>query len=222
MTAGLLILDLDGTLCLGDEPVLRYARAAFEGVADPSAAVGRVEAFLAGGEAVGGARDGYQVVAAIARELGVEHENLGAAFRWSRADVEEWIDAVWAPPGIGELLGGLTGVRRILVTNSPAEGMGRLLDALGVRSVLDGVVTEAGKPAGMPAALDTAQASAPGAALASLGDIWRNDHAEVRARGGATFLIDRFGLGDGEPTARADRVELLFPAIVGWAAELPV
>lgn len=220
--SGLLVLDLDGTLCLGDAPVRRYARYAVESAADPAAVLDRVEAFLDGRDPVGGAEDGYRAVALLATESGVEREDLAAAFRRSRAEFDAWIDEVWAPPGVVELLDDLAGIRRVLVTNSPPDGLGRLLEALGVRRSLDAVLTDARKPAGMPAALDAAQASAPGAALASVGDIWVNDHAEVHARGGATFLIDRHRVPAGDPTARAERIEELYPAIRAWAADVRV
>ena len=70
------------------------------------------------------------------------------------------------------------------------------------------------------AALDRAGVLASGHALASLGDIWENDHAEIQARGGVTFLIDRHRRGDGAPTRRAATAEELYPAIRDWADAL--
>jgi len=214
--AGLLVIDLDGTLCLGDAPVRAYGRHAAEAAGDP-ALVERLDAFLDGRESIPGAGDGYQAVAALARAAGVEQEDIGAAFMRSREGYAEWVGEVSAPEGVVELLGGLDGVRRVLVTNAPPPGLRELLAGIGVAPVLDSVVTAAGKPKGMPAVLDRLQLTTPGAALASLGDIWANDHAEVHARGGATFLIDRHGLGEGRPTARGARIEELYPAIEEWA-----
>ncbi|MAT17069.1 MAG: hypothetical protein CMF56_00680 [Leifsonia sp.] len=217
---GALILDFDGTLCVGDAPVREYARHAFTNVPDGAARLSRLDDFLAHGAGLDAARDGYQAVAALAREAVVPRAALHEAFQRSRADIASWIGEVRAPEGMRELLAELDHVSRILITNSPAGGLDQVIEGLGLSDVLDQVVTDARKPEGMSAALDRAGVLASGHALASLGDIWENDHAEIQARGGVTFLIDRHRRGDGAPTRRAATAEELYPAIRDWADAL--
>lgn len=217
----LLILDLDGTLCLGDAPVLRYARESFASLPPRSAAAAsaRVAEFLADrGPGVAGARDGYQAVALLARELGVAAEHRERAYRAARAALPEWLDEVLAPPALRRFLGEVRGVRRVLLTNAVETGLDRLLEHLGLADRLDEVVSSAGKPEGLTAALDARGVPASGAeGLASIGDIWVNDLAPVAARGGRTFLIDRHASGEGEPTERASEPDALVPALAAWA-----
>jgi len=216
---GILVIDLDGTLCLGDAPVRAFARFAEEETG-LTGLVDGLDQFFAGTIDLG-VRDGYQAVFGLARAQGpLEIESMSSAFRRSRTEIATWIDDVWAPPGIAELLGALDGIRRVLVTNSPSDGLSILLPALGVARVLDAIITGARKPARMPEVLDGLQHNAPGAALASIGDIWENDLADVHARGGATFHIDRHQLGDGMPTARAAEAQGLYPAIRAWSSSL--
>ena len=68
---GALILDFDGTLCVGDAPVREFARHAFESVSDGPTRLARLDAFLERGDGIDSARDGYQAVAALAREVDV-------------------------------------------------------------------------------------------------------------------------------------------------------
>jgi len=217
---GALILDFDGTLCVGDAPVREFARHAFESVSDGPTRLARLDAFLERGDGIDSARDGYQAVAALAREVDVPRAVLEAAFQRSRADIASWIDEVHAPAGMRDLLAEIGHVTRVLITNSPAGGLDQVIEALGIRDVLDVFVTDAGKPSGMASALESAGVQIDGPALASLGDIWVNDHAEIQARGGTTFLIDRHARGDGLPTRRAVRAEDLYPEIRAWAAPL--
>lgn len=220
MTRGLLVLDLDGTLVLGDAPVVAYGREAVEALPEAmrGGAAARIAAFLAGDrDAVPGARDGYQAVARTVRATGADRDVLEEAFRRSRADRDAWVHAVRAPTGAAAVLGGLTGVRRVVVTNSPG-GAAELLEHVGLADVVDEVVEAAGKPDGMPAVLD--RLGYPGARTAGMGDIWVNDLAEIAARGGATFLIDRQGRDEGEPTRRGRVPEELLPALTEWADAL--
>lgn len=221
MTRGLLVLDLDGTLVLGDAPVEAYGREAVDALPEQARgdAAARIAAFLAGDrDAVPGARDGYQAVARAARAAGADRDDLEAAFHRSRAAREGWLHAVRAPTGAVAVLGALDGVRRVVATNSPS-GVPALLEHVGLSTVVDDVIEGAGKPDGMPAVLD--RFGVPGARIAGMGDIWINDLAEIAARGGTTLLIDRHGLSEGEPTVRGRVPEELLPAITEWAAALP-
>lgn len=223
----LLVLDLDGTLCLGDAPVLAYARAAAQALGGRAGRqlLDAAERFLAGEPAiVPGASDGYQAIARLGGDAGLGRRELGEAYARSRAALDDWIHEVRAPEGAARLLASLpaAGVRRALVTNA-AGGLDRLLAALGLADVLDDVVGGAAKPDRMPERLDALEAELapsgldPADRLAGMGDIWRNDLAAIAERDGSTFLIDRHSTGDGSPTARAARPEDLLGALAEWA-----
>jgi len=217
----LIVVDLDGTVCLGDAPVLAFASRAFAHLEPTTRARAHaaLEAFLAGdATAVPGARDGYQAGARIASALGVGPEAREAAFAASRTAIDEWLGEIRAPERLVDALRAAA-ARRVLVTNSPAPAVARVLAALGIRDVFHDVVPSAGKPERMAEALDALGVSrrVDPHALATIGDIWANDHAEAHARGASTFLIDTADFGDGEPTARARTPDELAPAVAAWA-----
>ncbi|RKR75033.1 HAD family hydrolase [Frondihabitans australicus] len=131
----LLVLDFDGTVCLGDAPVLSYARHADAALAerDPAHADGFVEhvvaLFLSGPDAVAEAADresgdeasapevaaalahvvdsadGYAATAALARSRGAQREDLDAAYEASRRELAAGLLETWAPPGLADFLG---------------------------------------------------------------------------------------------------------------------
>lgn len=204
MSGRVVVLDLDGTLCLGDAPVLRYAAEAFSALSPSSAARAHelLARFLSGDRlALPGVRDGYQAVAQLGEAAGLDRRRMSAAFHAARQDWGAWADAVHAPQRLLEALAGLDGVRRVLVTNSPATGLDDLLPRLGIDRAIDEVVTDAAKPRGLPGVLDGLglPASVGRARLLSVGDRWDNDLAPVAARGGTTVLV-RAADGD-EPAA---------------------
>lgn len=216
-----IVLDLDGTLCLGDLPARFVAEHAFE-LLDVSAAEAariRYEAYLAGEHQLyPEARDMYHALTAISDEHGISRADLSAAFLAARARYEEWLPGVHAPRRLIEALGRMSDVRRVLVTNSPDTGIERILEGIGVLEVLDEIVTSAGKPDGMPAALDSL--GIPGAVaaseLAAMGDLWENDLAHVHARGGTTFHISHGGWTDGTPTHRAVHPDEFAAPLLAW------
>jgi FMN phosphatase YigB (HAD superfamily) len=213
-----LVLDFDGTVCLGDGPVLAYAGAAFRGVADAAGRHERLRRFLAGEP--GGERhpDGYAAVAALARDV-LDPAALDAAYLASRQDLAS-ADDLSAPPGLPEFLAGLAGrAHRLLFTNAPPDGLPGTLDRLGLTGVLDEVRTGARKPAGFGPLLDELLADRPPAAVLSVGDHHVNDIAVPLARGCATAHLDRFGDHPGPAHLRAARFEQLYPEIRAWAAD---
>ncbi|MBO9578998.1 MAG: HAD family hydrolase [Microbacteriaceae bacterium] len=218
-----LILDLDGTLCLGDAPIRRVADHAFSrlgaGAGERAAAVlGR---FLAGEhQLLPAARDGYDAVALLATEAGARPEDIHAAFMATRApeEIDRWLPEVHAPAALVAALGELDGVERVLVTNSPRPGMTRIVETLGLATVLDDVVTSARKPNGMPQILDRLGVGehVDATALAAIGDRWANDLSEVHMRGGTTFHIAHDGWADGAPTFRAGEPDEHVGALLEW------
>lgn len=225
MSDGLLILDFDGTLCLGDAPVIAYAT-------EVARALGHAErsileplgAFLDGASDGPFARsaDGYGAVAQWARERGLGEQELGEAYVRSRAALDSGDLEVSIPPGITDFLGGFRHWDRVLVTNAPREGTERLVHALGLAPHLERVIGDARKPDGLRALtaegaeLDTARWPR----ILSVGDIWRNDLEPIADRG-ATALIERHGQPDARPTFRSALIETLYGDLAHWRTASP-
>ncbi|NRD27520.1 HAD family hydrolase [Frigoribacterium sp. VKM Ac-2836] len=239
-TTHVLVLDFDGTVCLGDGPVLTYARLLDEALAetDPRHPPRLVEAVLARfvgsplddeptgvDEAVAladGSPDGYVVAERVSRALGIDDDTRSAAYAGARAALADGRLETTAPEGLAELLGSLPdGVHVVLVTNSPEHGVVQPLERLGLADRVDAIVTDARKPSGLPAVLDRLRADAglddrPDRLL-SVGDIWANDLEPAAAQGSPTALVERFPAPDARPTHRAPTLPELYPAIRAWA-----
>ncbi|HSI91965.1 MAG TPA: hypothetical protein VK925_00615 [Jiangellaceae bacterium] len=224
----IMLLDLDGTACRGDEPVLEYARLVGAALPDRTAArlTAMLHGFLNGTDRDGvlaDAQDGYQAVAALAAHLGSPPEMTEAAFHGSRGRLAAGELRVEAPAGLVDLLAELRPtVRVLLVTNAPATGLEAILNRLDLIGVLDEVIANAGKPAGLPPVLERVLADV-GAEhdpwrLLSVGDIWANDLRVPRERGSATAYVDRFDRRQGPADARAPLVEDLYDHIRRWAS----
>ncbi|MFC8734281.1 HAD family hydrolase [Luteimicrobium sp. NPDC057192] len=239
-----LLLDFDGTVCVGDGPVRAYADAVVTAVLDAATtdtattdihgAAGRsfsedlregLEAYLdsaAATEAQADGQvpvDGYAAVAALAARHATPAQ-LDAAYTASREALATSGLEVAAPAGLVALLEELgPQVERVLVTNAPARGVTETLARLGLADVLDDVVTEAAKPAGWDRILPAYLAGRPPQAVLAVGDVWRNDVEPPLAAGCATALIDRFGHRPGPAHAAARTFEELYPAIREWAAD---
>ncbi|MBD8539956.1 HAD family hydrolase [Frigoribacterium sp. CFBP 8751] len=239
-TTHVLVLDFDGTVCLGDGPVLTYARLLDEALAaaDERHPPGLVEAVLARfvgsplddepagvDEAIAhadGSPDGYVVAERVSRALGVDDAARSAAYAGARAALADGRLETTAPEGLAELLDSLSdAVHVVLVTNSPEHGVVQPLERLGLADRVDEIVTDARKPSGLPAVLDRLRADAgledrPDRLL-SVGDIWANDLEPAAAQGSPTALVERFPAPDARPTHRATTLPELYPAIRAWA-----
>ncbi|WP_131798145.1 HAD family hydrolase [Clavibacter tessellarius] len=219
-----LVFDFDGTVSLGDGPVLRYAHHVAETLSGDDARTRFAAAVTAGLREVGrphGAIDGYALVQGLAVQHDVPERLLSAAFLASRAELGGPHAPVVPPAGLGGFLRGLEGrATRVLVTNSPAVRIPEALAALGVAGAFDEVVTGAGKPAGMGAVLDRLDpgpAAGPAAArLLSVGDLWVNDLEPAHARGFSTALVGPAASADDRPTYRATTVAGLYADIRAW------
>jgi FMN phosphatase YigB (HAD superfamily) len=237
-----IVFDFDGTVSLGDGPVLRYAHHVAETLA-VDARPGFTAAVAAGLGQVGrasGAVDGYALVQGLAADHGVPGRLLSAAFLASRAELGGPHAPVLPPAGLASFLHGIAGrVRRVLVTNSPACRIPEALAALGLDDAFDEVVTGAGKPAGMdavlarggarPAGLAAARprvdpgpgAGLPAARLLSVGDLWANDLEPAHARGFSTALVGPGSSDEARPTFRAASVADLYDDIDAWLDAVP-
>ncbi|GGK67223.1 HAD family hydrolase [Nocardia camponoti] len=214
MTATLL-LDFDGTVCVGDDPVWSYAghvgdlvdrdvaRAIDDGLRD----------YLAGHHDSRFA-DGYQAVQALAGDL-LSPAELQEAYLASRIDLAAGKLVVAAPRGLADFLAA-TSARKVLVTNSPRIGIDETLSAIGLVGVFDEIITDAGKPDGLDPIVETILDGADAATLLSIGDIWRNDLRGPHEMGCATAYIDRFGRGDGAPDMSAPDFPGLYSPISQW------
>jgi len=230
-----LALDFDGTVTLGDGPVVAYAdavideyrRTATPAEADRFAASlrGGLDAYLRDGTLDGATEtiaDGYGLIVAVAGDR-IDQASLDRAYVTSRRSLA---DGAWAhgelsaPDGLAETLAALAGsVRRVVVTNAPATGVVETLRRIGIADHLDGVVTDAGKPSGWGVLLPPLLARRPAPAFASVGDVWRNDLAAPLDAGAVTMLVDRFDLRLGPAHAAAADLTSLLGDIRAWAAD---
>lgn len=216
-----LVLDFDGTVCLGDGPIWAYADALLPRLDREHAR--RVTAgltdFLAGRTEPGDFSDGYSAVVRLAGP-DVSSATLSQAYLASRESLARGAVDVHSPDGLADLLADLAGsVRRVLLTNAPDIGMPMLLERLGLVEVIDEVITSAGKPDGFVTLLPRLLDGADPARLLSVGDVWINDIARPLAAGCATAYVDRTGQDPRPAHARATSLPGLYPAIRAWAAD---
>lgn len=218
-----LVLDLDGTVILGDTPVLAYARAVEATAAYADGLTDQVVEFLAdpsGDADLAGAQDGYQAVALIAAAIGIDDERRNAAYARSRLGLAEDLGDLRTPEGLAEVLASLP-VHRVVVTNSPADGIEDLLERLGLSEVIDEVHGSAGKPEGLPAVLMglMSRNGITGAPhrLLSVGDIWANDLAPALELGCATAYVDALGRRQGPAHVRGTCFPDLYDDLTQWA-----
>lgn len=220
----LLVLDFDGTVCIGDGPVWSYAEAALAEAlilgtitgAEAERVRGALRDFLAG-DAVGDWFDGYTAVdAMLSGHLSAEQRQR--AYRASRDALADGRVSVSAPDGLADLLERIGGwVERVVVTNAPENGVRQMLQRAGLAPFIDRIVAEARKPAGWPAILPDLVGDRPVIRCMAVGDIWENDLAAPHDRGFRTALIDRFGHIAGLPDFRSIDFAGLFDDIAAWA-----
>ena len=235
----LLVVDFDGTVYRGDEPVRRYARRIAEALPTERAEhyLSVFERYLA--EGVAAARHSSDTVEAAAlresvdawgaafglaqRCFGLSSDVAEVAFRHSRQDMLDPECELEVVAPLVEALTALRGsVRVVLATNSPRPGLDELLDRMGVAGAFDDVVPGARKPDGLRRVLQRelgADLRDRPWRLFSLGDHYVNDLAPAVEIGAAAGYIDRFGRADGPATAQAPVVERLLPAIHAWVAD---
>ena len=195
-----IVFDFDGTVTVGNGPVLAYAHVLSRSIGSTAATLEkRVAEQLdtAPGRicAVDAPLDGYDVVRRLSMELGATTEQLDHAYQMSRTLLGTTAAPIEAPLGLAAFLAELAPLANlVLVTNSPATNLQESLHALGLHRYFAQVIHSAGKPAGMRA---IASEWLVFGRLLSVGDIWENDLEPVAELGGATALI-------GTPPARAD------------------
>ena len=215
-----LILDFDGTVALGDGPVMAYAQAVAKDLESAKATglLDTVQEFLSG-ESTLAFKDGYDAVARLSENL-LSRGQLNAAYRQSRDAIAAGQVAVHLPPGLTEFLADIEGyAQRVLFTNAPLTGVTESLQALGLAESIDAVVPEAGKPAGFATWLPKFLAGRSAEQLLSVGDVWANDIEIPLKAGCSTAFVDRFNLKTGPAHLRAQTIEQLYPGIQDWATD---
>lgn len=211
-----IIFDFDGTLAVGQGPVLAYARLAATTAGESY--LDRVEEALAAFEAGDATyRDGYAVVGSLASEAGVDAEAMSAAYSGSREQLGTELAPVETMPDLDGFLAGLgEHARLLLATNAPEVGVDRVLDAWGVRERFDSLHFEVGKPAGLEALVRARIAHGP---VLAIGDIAEFDLEPARALGADTALVG--ATADSSPasvTMRGASLADLRGDIETWAA----
>ncbi|MDQ1216965.1 FMN phosphatase YigB (HAD superfamily) [Microbacterium arborescens] len=212
----LIIFDFDGTVALGDGPVLAYARAVAVASGAPDRFLARVDDGLRGRPTGHGAPlDAYDVIRLVAEDAGVGAEALSRAYLDSRALLGTDLAPVQAPVGLAAAATRLP-AECVLVTNAPAIRVAETLDALGLGEAFARIVTDAGKPAGLERLLDAPDVR--DRRVLAVGDIWRNDLEPAHRRGHDTALVGPWTDAAASPTFHADTLTELLPRIEAWAA----
>lgn len=241
MSGLLLVVDFDGTVYRGDEPVRYYARQIAQSMtqADAESYLAILERYIADG--VAAACDAADTVEAAAlresvdpwgaavhvaaRCFGVLPDATELAFAQCRAWMTTSECEVEVVRPLLDTLAELRSAARILlVTNSQAAGLLDLLNRIGVTRYFDDIVAGAGKPDGLRRLLMRdlgADLRERPWRLFSLGDHYRNDIQPAAEIGAAAGYIDRFDRRDGPATARGRQAEDLLPALHAWAADPP-
>jgi FMN phosphatase YigB (HAD superfamily) len=238
VSAPLLIVDFDGTVCRGDAPVRYYAERIAESLppADAGGFLAAIERYLAAGPAsAAGAADTVEAAAlresvdswgAVLSLAARRYAVPGTVIQQAFARCRDWmIDPACPVELVGPLMDTLAGLRRdvtvVLVTNSPRDSMLPLLDRLGIGAAFDDFVAGADKPDGLRRFLARVSPDlrARPWRMCSVGDHYRNDIEPAVEIGAAAAYIDRFGRADGPATARARRAEDLLPVLRAWTAD---
>lgn len=214
-----IVFDFDGTLAVGNGPVLAYARAVA-----PSAAPGfvaRVEDELkALDTGRSGYRDGYHVVAELAERDGVSSGTMNKAYQASREVLGTPDAPVDAPAGLAELLDSLRQHAELHVaTNAPRAGVEQVLDSWGVREYFAQTHFNVGKPAGLYPVIEDALRRGP---VLAVGDIVEFDLQPAIDLGADTALVGASAATSKAPvTMRGASLAALRDELVRWAEQPP-
>ncbi len=212
-----LVLDFDGTVCLGDAPVRAYAEEVLSRIR-PERAGELSEVLRRWFDADGDTpyADGYAAVAGIAGPH-VAPDVLQRAYQASRGRLADAALDIAAPAGLPGFLSSLARrARRVLLTNAPPTGIRESLDVLGLTGAFDEVRTGARKPSGFRILIPTLLRGCPPATLMSVGDVWVNDIEPPLAAGCATALVS---LSDDRPAHLRGPLPSLYDAIEAWVAD---
>lgn len=223
---GLIVLDFDGTLWRGDEPLEAYAAATAASLPAPvrPAYLGRVRAFLSGDRwrAPGPGplpADGWAAVARFAEDLGVTEEQRQAAFLATREGIARGDFRLEVPAGLAEAIAwSRAWCAVVLASNSPPTSVLPVLERLGLSGLFDDVSCGAGKPDGLTALVEAWADRfevGPGRIM-SIGDHYANDIAPAVAAGWSTAYITPWRAVAGPCSIVGATVEEMLPTLRAW------
>lgn len=215
----ILILDFDGTLCVGEGPVRAYAQAVAALLSEEQAAtlISELSAYTAGRRPHSDFGDAYELVHGLGAGL-LSPEQRQACYHESRRWLARHPDQVHAPDGLAEFLASLNDVLTILVTNSPTESARSALDGLGLAEVIDEVQGSANKPHGFDQRLSTLLDGRDPRRLMSVGDLWANDIQPALHAGCLGAWINPYGLAPRPAQLSAPDFPSMYSSIAEWAA----
>lgn len=210
------LFDFDGTVCLGDGPVLEFAHVLDEQFPGHLFAH-HVREFLRDPMGPGPFRhcdDPYDVISIISTDAGFPQELISVAYSQSRGKAAN--SAIRAPEGFADFVRNLP-ANCVLATNSPAQEFNVFLHQLGLVGVFSSIITSARKPAGMHRIVTELLAKGP---VLSIGDKWINDLAPAQFLGADTALVDTYDRKKdrGRAMLRAQTLADLYERIHSWCA----
>ncbi|TAM80211.1 MAG: HAD family hydrolase [Chloroflexota bacterium] len=223
---GLLVLDFDGTLWRGNEPLQAYAAAVAQALPSPDQPIylSRVNAFLAGERwsTPAGAdlpEDGWAAVARFAADYGATAADCQGPFAETRARIAAGAFHLEVPAGLPEfLVWAKAWCTVVLASNSPAGSVLPVLDRLGLTARFDDVACEAHKPTGLttlgPAW--TKRFGVEPARVMSIGDHYPNDIAPAHAAGWSTTYVTPWRAVAGPCSVVGTTVEEVLPSLRAW------
>lgn len=210
-----IVLDFDGTLALGNGPVLAFADAIADAVSDDGfrdRAARAVSDFESGSERY---RDGYDAVTQTAATAHVAPEVIQAAYATSRGLLGTDRAPVSAPDGLAAFLTHLSDRARLeLATNAPGDRIVSVLDAWAVTEAFAARHFLVGKPDGLVPIVTAALQRGP---VLAVGDIAEFDLAPAAALGASTALVGATIAHSSAPTTmRGATLAELYDAIDHW------
>jgi len=220
------MFGFDGTLYVGDLPVLAYARHCAEQLpaAQATALIDGIRFFLEGksiGESsvdIASARNGYDAVEVLAATAGLADRQVHAAYRLARQDLAGSAFAVDPPDGLLPVLEDLVDVHVSVLAEADPTGLVEVLDATGLTPHVSEVILRSQPMADVIGDLLRRIDAAEPSRLLVVGDRWSGFLEEAAGAGAVTAMIDRFGSGDGRPLFRAADMAGLVAGIREWAA----
>ncbi len=225
---GLLVLDFDGTLWRGNQPLEHYAAIAARGLAPAERApyLAQVQAFLDGlrWEVVGTAEppdDGWTAVARFAEARGATPDLLRAAFLETRERIAAGAFRLEVPAGLPEFLAWSRRWCAIaLATNSPASSVGPVIEQLGLGHLLDDVATGAAKPGALVGLVEgwLGRFEASRERVMSVGDHYQNDIEPAARAGWFTAYITPWRWVPGPCSIVGTTLEEVLPGLREWVA----
>ncbi len=221
MERPVVVFDLDGTLYRGDAPYQYYAKVVSRFLDHEEARIylRRVDDHLQGHGTLEAA-DNWEAVVRLMEPFGekLSLDQWQEAFRDTRQYMLSQDCVLEIPPEIKTLFDDIRGEAFLaLVTNSPYDAAGPLLEQLGLMGCFDIIRTEAQKPGGIVKLVkEIAGRDYRPERIFSVGDHYHNDIAPGVQEGWTTGHISPRRVFPGPATYQVAQAEELFDAIRTW------